>query len=323
MEPDAFPPPDPATLAPDSARAPSGSAASWPAPSWPAPSGPTPTPQPGSARQAEPPGPVEPRPSVHAPYSSLLYLPDPRVRWGLPTAVLTIVGIVLPLAVLILLFGFGVLPYSAGLAFAGALASYLVALIVPFAASRLRGLGTMAADFGLRFRWIDVPIGIGLGIAVRVVILFVLAAFAPLLQDAQGNLDIDPDPLWFVLSSVLIPVVVAPLVEEVLCRGVVMRAVRNRMLRGRSEWAPPTRGRRIWAMVFSVLASTAVFALLHGHQMVNPATIVTLGVTTVTAGLAHGWIATITGRLGAAIVSHATLNGSAVLLLALLPLLTP
>ena len=56
---------------------------------------------------------------------------------------------------------------------------------------------------------------------------------------------------------------------------------------------------------------------------VNPATIVTLGVTTVTAGLAHGWIATITGRLGAAIVSHATLNGSAVLLLALLPLLTP
>ena len=54
MRPDAFPPPDPATLAPDSAGA----------PSWPA----------------------EPRPSVHAPYSSLLYLPDPRVRWGLPTA---------------------------------------------------------------------------------------------------------------------------------------------------------------------------------------------------------------------------------------------
>ncbi|PPG08426.1 MULTISPECIES: CPBP family intramembrane glutamic endopeptidase [unclassified Rathayibacter] len=291
MQPDAFPPPDPATLAPDSAAT-----TSWPA---------------------------EPLPSVHAPYSSLLYLPDPRVRWGLPTAVLTIVGIVLPLAVLILLFGFGVLPYSAGLAFAGALASYLVALIVPFAASRLRGLGTMAADFGLRFRWIDVPLGIGLGIAVRVVILFVLAAFAPLLQDAQGNLDIDPDPLWFVLSSVLIPVVVAPLVEEVLCRGVVMRAVRNRMLRGSAESAPPTRGRRVWAMVFSILASTAVFALLHGHQMVNPATIVTLGVTTVTAGLAHGWIATITGRLGAAIVSHATLNGSAVLLLALLPLLTP
>ncbi|PPF17287.1 hypothetical protein C5B92_09575 [Rathayibacter sp. AY1A4] len=291
MQPDAFPPPDPATLAPDSAAT-----TSWPA---------------------------EPLPSVHAPYSSLLYLPDPRVRWGLPTAVLTIVGIVLPLAVLILLFGFGVLPYSAGLAFAGALASYLVALIVPFAASRLRGLGTMAADFGLRFRWIDVPLGIGLGIAVRVVILFVLAAFAPLLQDAQGNLDIDPDPLWFVLSSVLIPVVVAPLVEEVLCRGVVMRAVRNRMLRGSAESATPTRGRRVWAMVFSILASTAVFALLHGHQMVNPATIVTLGVTTVTAGLAHGWIATITGRLGAAIVSHATLNGSAVLLLALLPLLTP
>ncbi|AND17600.1 type II CAAX prenyl endopeptidase Rce1 family protein [Rathayibacter tritici] len=320
MEPAAFPPPDPATLAPDSAPPPASSA-------------------PDALRFAPPTGapfdaadtgrpvgempPAEPRPSIEAPYSSLLYLPDPRVRWGLPTAVLTIVGIVLPLAVLILLFGFGVLPYSPVFAVAGALASYLVAMIVPFAASRLRGLGTMAADFGLRFRWVDVPIGIGLGLGVRFVILVVLAAFAPFLQDAQGNLDIDPDPLWFVLSSVLIPVVVAPVVEEVLCRGVVMRAVRNRMLRGSARSARPSRGLRVWAMVFSIVASTAVFALLHGHQMMNPATVVTLGVTTVVAGLAHGWIATLTGRLGAAIVSHATLNGSAVLLLALLPLLTP
>jgi membrane protease YdiL (CAAX protease family) len=297
MEPAAFPPPDPATLASDPVPV-APQPASW---------GPPP----------------EPQPSVGAPYSSLLYLPDPRVRWGLPTAVLTIVGIVLPLAVLILLFGFGVLPYSPGLVFAGSLASYLVALVVPFAASRLRGLRSMAADFGLRFRWIDIPIGIGLGIGVRLAILVVLAAFAPLLQDAQGNLAIEPDPVWFVLSSVVIPVVVAPVVEEILCRGVVMRAVRNRMLRRPAGSAPPTRGRRVWAMVFSVLASTAVFALLHGHQMVNPATVVTLGVTTVVAGLAHGWIATVTGRLGAAIVSHATLNGSAVLLLALVTLLAP
>ncbi|PPH65661.1 hypothetical protein C5C45_11635 [Rathayibacter rathayi] len=316
MEPAAFPPPDPATLAPDSAP-PAPSSAPDALRFAPPTGGPFVSP-PSTGQPVAGMPPAEPRPSIGAPYSSLLYLPDPRVRWGLSTAVLTIMGIVLPLTVLILLFGFGVLPYSPGLAFAGALTSYLVALIVPFAASRLRGLGTMAADFGLRFRWIDVPLGIGLGVAVRFVILVVLAAFAPFLQEAEGNLDIDPDPVWFVLSSVLIPVVVAPVVEEVLCRGVVMRAVRNRMLRGRAEAALPSWGRRAWAMVFSILASTAIFALLHGHQMVNLATIVTLGVTTVTAGLAHGWIATLTGRLGAAIVSHATLNGSAVLLLALL-----
>lgn len=304
MTPAAFPPPDPSTVAPEHS----------PAAPTAMPQGPAAYAGPAAFTWAPPP---EPEPSVGAPYSSLLYLPDPRVRWGLPTAALTIAGIVLPLAALILLFGFGVLPYSPGLLFAGSLGSYLIALAVPFAASRLRGLGTLAADYGLRFRWIDVPIGIGLGIAVRIAIVAVLLAFAPLLQDAQSNLELDPDPLWFVLSSVAIPVLVAPVVEEILCRGVVMRAVRNRMLRRKDGASAPTRGRRVWAAVFSVIASTLVFALLHGHQMVNPATVVTLGATTVIAGLAHGWISTVTGRLGAAIVSHATLNGSAVLLLVL------
>lgn len=289
MDSAAFPPPDPSTVAVD------------------------PMGEPPVGTQWRTPD--EPQPSVHAPYSSLLYLPDPRIRWGLPTAVLTIVGIVLPLGALILLFGFGVVPYSPGAVFVGSLGSYLVALAVPFAASRWRGLRSMAADYGLRFRWIDIPIGIGLGIGVRLAIVAVLIAFSPFLQDAQGNLDLEPDPLWFVLSSVVIPVVVAPFVEEVLCRGVVMRAVRNRMLRRPAGATPPTRGRRMWALLFSIIASTLVFALLHGHQMVNPATVVTLGATTIIAGLAHGWISTATGRLGAAIVSHATLNGTAVLLL--------
>jgi membrane protease YdiL (CAAX protease family) len=297
MNPAAFPPPDPSTVAPEQPAVAAAPPHGGPAFAW-----------------APPP---EPQPSVDAPYSSLLYLPDPRVRWGLPTAALTIAGIVLPLALLIVLFGFGVLPYSPGLVFAGSFASYLVALVIPLAASKLRGLGSLAADYGLRFRWIDVPIGIGLGIGVRLAIVAVLIVFSPLLGEAESNLELDPDPLWFVLSSVMIPVLVAPIVEEILCRGVVMRAVRNRMLRTKGDAAPPTRGRRVWAVVFSVIASTLVFALLHGHQMVNPATVVTLGTTTVIAGLAHGWISTVTGRLGAAIVSHATLNGSAVLLLVL------
>ncbi|MWV60408.1 CPBP family intramembrane glutamic endopeptidase [Rathayibacter sp. VKM Ac-2754] len=311
MDSAAFPPPDPSTIALDPPEsAPRG---------WAPPTG---SMLPGAPASYDGWLPAEPQPSVGAPYSSLLYLPDPRVRWGLPTAVLTIVGIVVPLGALILLFGFGVLPYSPGLLFAGAFGSYLVGLVVPIAASRLRGLGSLAADYGLRFRWVDIPIGIGLGIGVRLAIVAVLLVFSPYLQDAQTNLDLEPDPLWFVLSSVVIPVVVAPIVEEILCRGVVMRAVRNRMLRRRTDEAPPTRGRRIWAAVFSVIASTAVFALLHGHQMVNPATIVTLGTTTVIAGLAHGWISTVTGRLGAAIVSHATLNGTAVLLLVLVTALS-
>ncbi|NQX26051.1 CPBP family intramembrane metalloprotease [Microbacteriaceae bacterium VKM Ac-2854] len=252
-----------------------------------------------------------PEPSIDEPYSSALYLPRPEVRWGLGAAALSLLGIAAPLGILIVLIVSGLLPYSEPIAFAGALGSYLVALIVPFVAARHRGLGRMRDDFGLRIRWIDVPIGIGLGLGVRFTLFFVLFALAPLLQDAQGNLALAPDPLWFALSSVFIPVAVAPIVEEILCRGLIMRAVRNRILRS----GVPTQARRTAAIILSIVISTLVFAALHGHQMVNVATVVTLGTTTILAGLVHGWIATKTGRLGAAIVSHATLNATAVLLL--------
>lgn len=274
-----FPPPDPATVIVD------------PATEWAAPTV---------------------QPSAEEPYESARYIPRPDVRWGLGAAALSIVGIVAPLGLLIVLILFGALPYTPAVAFAGALGSYAVALIVPFLASRWRGIGRMRDDFGLRIRWIDVPIGIGLGIGIRLVLLVVLVALAPLLQDAQGNLELQQEPLWFALSSVFIPVAVAPVVEEILCRGLVMRAVRNRMLRGP---VAPSAARRTAATVVSILISTLVFAALHGHQMVNLATVVVLGTTTVTAGLAHGWIATTTGRLGAAIVSHATMNAIAVVLL--------
>lgn len=258
---------------------------------------------------------LDPGPSVHEPYSSALYLPSPAVRWGLGAAALSLLGIAAPLAILIVLIAFGVLPYSPAIAFAGALGSYVVALIVPFASSRWRGIGRMRDDFGLRIRWIDVPIGIGLGLGIRFALFVVLAALSPFLQDAQGNLALEIDPLWFALSSVFIPVAVAPFVEEILCRGLIMRAVRNKMLRTATV---PSAARRTAAIVVSILVSTLVFAALHGHQMVNPATVLTLGTTTVLAGLVHGWISTKTGRLGAAMVSHATMNGTAVLLLVLL-----
>ncbi|NQX12635.1 CPBP family intramembrane metalloprotease [Microbacteriaceae bacterium VKM Ac-2855] len=280
-----FPPPDPATLV------------EHPPTPW--------APPVGAAAEPEP-------------YSSALYLPPPEVRWGLPLAALSLLGIAAPLSLLIVLVLFGLIPYSEPIAFAGAFGSYLVALIVPVVASRWRGLGSLRDDFGLSIRWIDVPIGIGLGLGIRIALIVVLAALSPLLQDAQGNLELAIDPLWFVLSSVFIPVVVAPIVEEVLCRGLIMRAVRHRVLRGGMHGgAFPTLARRTAAIVVSIVASTLVFAALHGHQMVNLSTVVVLGTTTVLAGLVHGWIATKTGRLGAAMVSHATMNGSAVGLLVL------
>lgn len=98
MEPAAFPPPDPAAEAPDSVLYTAVGVTTPLAGAQP--TSESMTPEPHTSVQH----------SVLAPYSSLLYLPDPRLRWGLPTAVLTIIGIVLPLAVLILLFGWGVLP---------------------------------------------------------------------------------------------------------------------------------------------------------------------------------------------------------------------
>jgi uncharacterized protein len=290
-----FPPPDPAQRATD-----------------PAPRATDPEPLPTTWR-----APDAASRATEAPYGSLDYLPDPRIRWGLWAALVGVLVFPLSMGILIVLVLTGIVPISPLTDLLASSAVYLIGAAAVVAIVRLRGSGSPAADLGLRFRWIDLAIGFGTGIGMRVLVIALLVPFTPLLEDSQGNLPVYDDLAWTVATLVVVGMIGAPLVEELVCRGLVMRAVRNRMLRTRPGGALPDRRRRRLAIAVSVLVSTLVFVLFHAHQMVNPATAFTLTITTLVPGIVHAVLATATGRLGAAIVSHATFNGSALVLLLL------
>jgi uncharacterized protein len=243
----------------------------------------------------------------------LSYSP-PDVRWGWWDVIYGIAAffltVTLQIAAVVMLdlgpddadaFGFitGIVTYAA-----------LVAVVV--VASQRRGLKSLAADFGVRFRWIDLPLGLAAGLAAKVFTL-VLTAVAVLLTDhtpEQGNFTLSDQSLWVVLNGILIASLVAPFVEELFFRGLVLRAARNRVLR---RGGSPVR-----AVVVAIAVSSVGFALLHLLQSTDVTLLIILGGSTLALGVINSVLAIATGRIGAAVISHVFYNGSSIVLALLL-----
>ncbi|TFD13493.1 CPBP family intramembrane metalloprotease [Cryobacterium sp. TMT1-2-2] len=108
--------------------------------------------------------------------------------------------------------------------------------------------------------------------------------------------------LWWLFGALLAPVLLAPLVEELFFRGLVLRAVHSQVV---------TRGSSGWAGVIAVTVSGLTFALMHlvTIEVGNAQAIVVVGVSTLIFGLAAASISLATGRIGGAIIAHVTFNG--------------
>jgi membrane protease YdiL (CAAX protease family) len=254
-------------------------------------------------------------------------VPPNAVRWGIPDAI--VVLLLFPVA-LGLGIGFLVLfPTASGVPFSfiHASLSYLLLLGAIIVVSRWRGQRSLRKDFGLEFRWIDLPIGIGLALLGKIAsIVFGIFAFVVTGRMPEGpNFEVTPDLVGILLTGILVATLLGPIVEELLLRGLVLRAVRYSIVRGRHHARPQPAPRNIQvrAVVVAILVNSALFALLHLYQAPgDPALFITLAAGTLTVGILHSIITIVTGRLGAAIISHILFNGSSVVLqVALAPLL--
>lgn len=183
------------------------------------------------------------------------------------------------------------------------LAVWLPLVVVLCIADVARGRRSFAADFGLRFRPIDLLWGVGLGLVARgLVTLLELASTGRTSLDG-GVLALPTGfALWF--GVVLAPVVVGPLVEETFYRGLVLRAVERR-----------TGGRALVAASVAVVVSALVFGLAHLAQgaALSPTVAAVTFAGTFVFGLAAGALAASTRRLGGPIIAHAVFNGLLVL----------
>jgi membrane protease YdiL (CAAX protease family) len=191
----------------------------------------------------------------------------------------------------------------------GVLLSYLV-VWVPLLAAVLTfcfvfGSRSLARDIGLRFRPLDLLWGLTLGVVARVLATILEIAGYGRMGVAGAILDEPAHDLWWVFAMILAPVVIAPFIEELFFRGLVLRAV--------SRAAADNGAAQRWALGIAVGVSATTFALIHLINAGSPTAALVVGVSTLLFGLGAGALTAVTGRLGGAIVAHVVFNALVVL----------
>lgn len=222
--------------------------------------------------------------------------------WGWGVALWPIAA----LAGVMLLGGLLVIPLGEGAAAAGVATAvfYGVLLGVALAVGRpVAALcGGWAAAFGLgRPRWLDVPIGIAASAAeflARILAAIVLIALIPALRDADAsNLDVEGLSGAELAVTAVVVVAVAPVVEEIIFRGLILRTAMTQM----SFWP-------------AALASSGVFALFHAPAVESIAGAAVLVSSIFVFSLGQCLLVRWRGSLAPAMVAHAAGNGVALTL---------
>ncbi len=165
--------------------------------------------------------------------------------------------------------------------------------------SRRWGTGDLGLDIGLAPRPSDLGWGpvIWLGaIAAQIVVgAIVVGLGLPLVGNTEGIEEISADRTY-VVSLVITAVIAAPIVEEMVFRGVVMRGLLSRM---------------------PIAAVVVVQGLLFGLAHLDPVRGVgNIGLVLVLSGvgIAFGIAVVLLRRIGPSIVAHALFNGAVLLI---------
>ena len=180
------------------------------------------------------------------------------------------------------------IPFS--LVFAG---QATASMVVIWMLSRSRGTGSLAADVGLVIQprdWWGVPAGMALQILIAVItlpLIFLLWGDDP---PSQGVTDIAETATTTAeqIFVVLAVAVLAPIVEEVIYRGMLLSTLRRRF--------------RPW---IAVVISALVFSLIHAVLDINAIAAVP-GLFLL--GLVLGWVALRRQNLSLAIALHSGIN---------------
>ncbi|MFV0309311.1 MAG: type II CAAX prenyl endopeptidase Rce1 family protein [Desertimonas sp.] len=163
-------------------------------------------------------------------------------------------------------------------------------------ASRRFGTGHPVRDLGLRPKWSDIGWGPVVWLCVLggqlLAGLLVVVLDVPFTSNTEGVEGLAHDRTY-VISLLVAAVVAAPLVEEVIFRGVVQRGLRSR-------WSAPA----------AIGTQGIVFGLVHVDP-VRGAGNVGLVIVLSTVGVVLGAAVELLGRLPPAMIAHAILNSIA------------
>jgi uncharacterized protein len=176
---------------------------------------------------------------------------------------------------------------------AASAATWVVMIGAVVVASRRFGTGDVIADYAATFRPVDL-VGIPLGIATQ--LAFVPLLYLPLREwwpDTFSDEQIEERAKdlaeraggWLTALLVVVVVVGAPIVEELVYRGLLQRSVSSAIGAG-----------------IGLVSTSLWFALVHFSPVEYPGLFL--------AGLVFGGCVALTGRIGPAIVTHAAFNAT-------------
>jgi membrane protease YdiL (CAAX protease family) len=163
-----------------------------------------------------------------------------------------------------------------------------------------------SGGWGPAFGWsrpkpVDLALGLGGAAAeyvARIAVAIVLVVAVPALRNrAQSNLDLSGRSTTEVVLLLILAVVIAPPVEELIFRGVLLRSLMKRT--------------RFWP---AALISSVLFAVLHLYEVDTAAAMVLLFASVFVFGLGQCLLVRWTGRLATSITAHAVSNAAAALL---------
>lgn len=212
-------------------------------------------------------------------------------EWLLAGAFLSIGIAILAGAALVLLWPS---PWAAPVATLLLWIGMLIPIVRAFSRSRPAGL--------LRFRPLDLLFAVGLGCLLRVAQGWIATAVDgrapfPSYPLVDGRL-----PDQWVLMEVVGPIVIAPVVEELFFHGVLLVALYTVLRRALGY---PAAGVIAW------LVTTGAFVLVHG---MTGATTVADSISLTLLAAVCGALVLMTGRIWAAILTHAVFNATFVVL---------
>jgi membrane protease YdiL (CAAX protease family) len=174
-----------------------------------------------------------------------------------------------------------------------ALPGYLVfwaplLLAVSVAAYRRRNSSdehARSAHIRFLFTWMDVLVGAFVGLLLRCIMIAIELLSVGQVTSSSSMFAVDHDLLWFA-SAIIAPAIVAPVVEELFFRGLVLPAIG-------ANW-------------IGIVGSAIIFSAVHLVTGFHPLT----AVSTFIVGIVLGVLALRTRRLGAGIVAHVVYNAT-------------
>lgn len=160
--------------------------------------------------------------------------------------------------------------------------------------SRRWGTGDLRADLGLSARLADLgwgPVVWLCAIGMQLAIAALVVGFGVPISNNTDAITEVQDDRTYVISIVITAVIAAPIVEEMVFRGVVLRGLRSRM-----------------PIVAAVVLQGVLFGAAHIDPLRGTGNV---GLVLVLSGvgIAFGGAVALLGRVGPAMVAHALFNG--------------